>query len=58
MRNSESTVLGRVELGNTYSSELKAQAVQDYLAGKGSLRDICSNYHISATYVLRDWIKR
>lgn len=41
-----------------YSSELKEQAVQDYLAGKGSLRDICSNHHISDTYVLRSWIKR
>ncbi|MEX5397395.1 transposase, partial [Streptococcus sp. ZJ93] len=41
-----------------YSSELKEQAVQDYLAGKGSLRDICSNYHISDPYVLRSWIKR
>lgn len=41
-----------------YSSELKEQAVQDYLAGKGSLRTICSNYHISDPHVLRSWIKR
>ena len=26
-----------------YSKELKMQAVQDYLAGKGSLRKICKN---------------
>lgn len=43
---------------NHYSSELKEQAVQEYLAGKGSLRDICSNYSISSSYVLRSWIKR
>ena len=28
----------------TYSAELKVQAVQDYLAGKGSQRQICKQY--------------
>lgn len=42
---------------NRYSSELKRQAVEDYLQGKGSLREICRKFKISGTYTLRDWIK-
>ena len=29
---------------HTYSPELKLQAVQDYLAGEGSLRDVSTKY--------------
>ena len=39
-----------------YSSELKTQAVQDYLAGKGSLRQLCKQYGISDKKSLRRWI--
>lgn len=39
-----------------YSAELKLQAVQDYLAGKGSLRQICKQYDISEKKSLRNWI--
>jgi transposase-like protein len=39
-----------------YSKELKQQAVKDYLAGKGSQREICKKYEISDTRVLRRWI--
>ena len=39
-----------------YSAELKRQAVQDYLAGKGSLRYICKKYGIKDTKQLRNWI--
>ena len=39
-----------------YSKELKMQAVQDYLAGKGSLRKICKKYEIMDDHTLRDWI--
>lgn len=39
-----------------YSAELKQQAVQDYLAGKGSQRQICRKYHILSKTQLQDWI--
>ena len=41
---------------NKYSAELKQQAVQDYLAGKGSLRKICKKYGIPDHKLLRQWI--
>jgi transposase len=41
-----------------YSKALKEQAVQDYLAGKGSQREICKKYKIKSTYQLQDWIKK
>ena len=40
------------------SSAEKEAAVVDYLAGKGSLRDICAKYKITDTYQLRRWIKQ
>ena len=40
-----------------YSKELKLQAVQDYISGNGSLREICRRYEILSTKQLRDWIK-
>ena len=40
------------------SSAEKKAAVEDYLAGKGSLRDICAKYKITDTYQLRTWIKQ
>ena len=40
-----------------YSAELKIQAVQSYLNGEGSLREICRKYGISDKHVLQDWIK-
>ena len=39
-----------------YSRELKLQAVQDYLAGKGSLRQICKQHEIKDKKQLRQWI--
>lgn len=41
-----------------YSTELKAQAVTDYLAGRGSLQDICKNYKIMSTTQLISWIMK
>lgn len=41
-----------------YSKELKTQAVQDYLAGCGSLDDICKKYGIRSRSKLQNWIKR
>lgn len=40
-----------------YSKELKLQAVQDYLTGKGSQYTICKKYEILSDKQLRDWIK-
>ncbi len=39
-----------------YSAELKLQAVQDYLNGGGSQREICKKYGISAKRTLEVWI--
>lgn len=41
-----------------YSTELKEQAVTDYLAGRGSLQDICKNYKIMSEHQLRSWIMK
>ena len=41
-----------------YSKELKLQAVQDYLAGRGSQDDICKKYGIRAKAKLQSWIKK
>lgn len=40
-----------------YSKETKLSAVMDYLAGKGSLLEICQEYKIKSTHQLRDWLK-
>ena len=40
-----------------YSKELKQQAVQDYLSGKGSLIAICKKYEILSHKQLHNWIK-
>ena len=39
-----------------YSKELKIQAVEDYLSGKGSLYDLCKKYKINSDFQLRQWI--
>jgi transposase len=41
-----------------YSADLKIQAVQDYLSGNGSLRQIIDKYKITSHKQLRDWIKK
>lgn len=41
-----------------YTPELKRQAVEAYLMGSGSLRDLCTKYDISDKKTLRSWIKR
>ena len=40
-----------------YSEEFKEKAVQEYLAGKGSQREICRKYGIPAKKTLEYWIK-
>ena len=39
-----------------YSREFKIQAIEDYKAGKGSLRNICKKYGIKDHKTLREWI--
>lgn len=41
-----------------YSEEIKIQAVQDYLKGKGSQSEVCRKYEISALGILQQWIKK
>ncbi|WP_329493119.1 helix-turn-helix domain-containing protein [Caproiciproducens sp. CPB-2] len=40
-----------------YGKETKLSAVLDYLAGKGSLQEICEKYGIRDTRQLRDWLR-
>jgi len=42
---------------NRYSVELKTAAVEAYLQGQGSLREICQRLSIRSPKQLRDWIK-
>ena len=39
-----------------YSKEFKEQAIKEYLAGEGSLRDIQLKYKILSPETLRKWI--
>lgn len=40
----------------SYSSELKTQAVEEYLSGKGSILEISIKYGVSSAEVFRRWI--
>ena len=42
---------------NKYSKELKLEAINEYLLGKGSQQEICKKYKISSRSQLRSWIK-
>lgn len=41
----------------SYSPELKRQAVEAYLSGKGGLESICEEFKIRSNTQLREWIK-
>ena len=41
----------------SYLAELKYQAVEDYLRGESSQREICKKYGIRSKCQLQDWIK-
>jgi transposase-like protein len=45
------------ERNRVYSPELKRAAVEEYLAGNGSLLDICRKYKIRSKILLQNWIK-
>ena len=42
----------------SYPVELKRMAVEEYLAGGISLRQICKKYKVRDIHLLREWIKR
>lgn len=42
----------------SYSKELKEEAVKEYLAGKGSSRDIARKYEISSNSILVGWVSK
>lgn len=42
----------------SYSKEIKIAAVQDYLSGEFSLREVVRKYRLSTRSVLRNWIKK
>lgn len=44
------------ERNRVYSSELKMSAVKEYLAGRGSIEDLCKKYRIRSGSQLRNWI--
>ena len=46
-----------LERNQSYSPELKMQAVQAYLAGQGSLQVIASRYGLRSKTQLQRWIK-
>ena len=45
------------ERNRAYPVELKRGAVEEYLAGKGSLQNICEKYKIRSKTQLSNWIK-
>lgn len=45
------------EQNRVYPPEIKRQAVEDYVSGKGSLREISKKYKLRSDSQLRDWIK-
>ena len=51
------TAFTRDGRNKTYSTELKLQAVEDYLSGKGSILTISAKYGLRSTIQLRNWIK-
>ena len=42
----------------SYSKELKTLAVEEYISGGGSIRNICAKYNISSKRTLQNWLKR
>lgn len=45
------------ERNRVYPPEIKQQAVQDYVSGKGSLQEISKKYKLRSERQLHDWIK-
>ena len=41
---------------NSYTSEFKAEVVESYLSGDGSLEDVAAKYKIPSSETLRQWV--
>ena len=52
-----SSAFKTLEHNQVYSTELKRQAVEEYLAGKISQEEISAKYGLRSSYQLREWIK-
>ena len=50
--------LERLRKKNFYSKEVKMAAVQDYLSGELSLREVTRKYRLSGRSILRIWVKK
>ena len=50
------SALYRQAHNNSYSTETKKKAVEEYLAGHGSLKDIVAKYGLNTDSTLRRWI--
>ena len=46
----------RSRKNKVYSLEFKIEAVQAYIRGEGSYRDLCKKFEISHNDVLRKWV--
>ena len=46
-----------IEKNPIYSEELKMAAVESYLKGEGSLKNVCKRYGIRSNHALENWIK-
>ena len=49
--------LTAIRTNNSYSAELKTQAVEAYLRGEGGLMELCKQYKLRSKKQLMDWIK-
>ncbi|KZL92787.1 helix-turn-helix domain-containing protein [Clostridium magnum] len=51
-------VLRESRTWKSYSTELKTQAVMDYLSGEYSLREVVNKYELSDKSLLKHWINK
>ena len=51
------TGLTAIRINNSYSAELKTQAVEAYLRGEGGLMELCKKFKLRSKKQLQDWIK-
>ena len=55
-RNGGIEALCPVTVNHSYSKEFKLEMVQRYIAGEGSITDLCAKYGIPAHVTLHNWI--
>ncbi len=57
-QNGGPTALLDQKKNQVYSIETKIAAVNDYLSGKGSFKELSKKYHLRSDTQLRDWVKQ